>query len=134
MVPNPVYSSCEYTINPPAIKVTLLNEIPNCSRYEIVRCERTISDKYTITQGLLGRPLELHKISYTSDSYDTTSEKLLAPSGYLSMGRFDVYGNVRSEGESGDGDYYLATSAEEVLQFASPEYVHQKDDCQLLFD
>ena len=47
-----------FTIKPPTIKIQQIATIPNCSKYEIVRCIRTFADKRTITQGLIGRPAE----------------------------------------------------------------------------
>ena len=49
----------------------LLSECSDCVAVEIVRCERKISDRRTITQGIAGYPLRIYDIV----DYDTWQTK-----------------------------------------------------------
>lgn len=115
----------------------------NVSAYEIVQCPRTISDRFTLTQGIVGHVHEIYtfptkdtdggelkKYSHTIKSGTTTN--YLTPVGFLSME--DIYA-VQTDLGSGystiNPNGYSCRYARpnrRILQFASPEYVYQPDD------
>lgn len=115
------------------------------SAYEIVQCPRTIADKFTLTQGIVGHVHEIYTFptenlqdySHTINSGTTTN--YLTPVGFLSME--DIYAiqsDLDSGGLSSNGGYSTigpngyscryARPNRSILQFASPEYVYQPDD------
>ena len=110
-----------YIVRPLTVTVEQKQEILNCKYYEVVRCIRTINDKKTISQGLLGRPMEL--FSKSGNSWKSTHK--LTPSGFITMNQFYILP------VDNDSSAYGKLSSD-VLQFASPEYAYQSDDMQEL--
>lgn len=99
----------------------LFNDYKDISAIEIVRAPRTISDRITITQGIVGIPYRI----YTTENSDTNKQELVktkyvCPTGIISTNLFFAYG----------GDDRNALSDAGYLMFASPEYVYQPDDIQ----
>lgn len=97
------------------------NKLPECcTAYEIVRCNRTINDRISLTQGIVGRPMKeykndapttyLYNTGYFTN-YDTILDKILCASAKDS--RFDGY-------------FYR--SARDVVMFASPESTYCSED------
>lgn len=116
-----------------------------CSGYEIVRCNRTISDKYTITQGITGHPLELYSREYYGDDLEQT--QLICPSGFLTQCEFEVRGSLSNNMEYVNNQMYSipdgysitaqtpnrkAIALKNILIFGSPEFCYQSDDVKNL--
>lgn len=107
-------------------------------KYEIVRCNRTANDRFTVTQGIVGRALQCYK--YRSNVVDTafneetlgTEIGYLCPSGFLTISPITVY-NLGEGYDNSDGNMNLsraryAKSSDDILLFSSPEYCYQSDD------
>ena len=47
----------KYEVTPICVRVTFLQDIPNCSGYEIVRCIKGINESKVLYQGILGCPV-----------------------------------------------------------------------------
>lgn len=110
----------EFDIKPINVNIKQIQYIPNCSKYEIVRCIRTLNDKYTISQGLLGRPMET--FDYNNNS--PKSLKKLTPSGFMTMNQFSVLSYPTGLQSS----HLYGKLSNNILQFASPELIYQRDD------
>ena len=109
-----------FDIKPVHINIKQIQNIPNCSQYEIVRCIRTLNDKRTISQGLLGRPME----TFDYNGGSTKSLNKLTPSGFMTMNQFSVLSHPTKL----DSEHLYGKLSNDILQFASPELVYQKDD------
>ena len=107
--------------------------------YEIVRCKRDVTDRFTITQGIIGRVLECRKYTTTSvelDEYghaDGTHAGLpLCSSGFMSSDRIIVHPCFFETGDGNDDDVVVdrtfAISSENTMLLASPEICYQQDD------
>lgn len=120
-------------IDQPTLRVELKKHIPNCSKFEIVRCIRTINDKRTITQGIVGRPLEPKKKKQTEQSSALQYTGKLCPSGFMTLDQI-VATDDDVVGGSGSGYTIYANPCMDVLQFASPEYSYQPDDIEDLLN
>ena len=97
------------------------------SAYEIVQCERTLSDQYTITQGICGKACSSFVESDMNTVDHSTDGKTFTPSGFFSLNDFEL----ECPGLSDGGNYWPnlhALSSNKVMMFASPEYVYQPDD------
>lgn len=107
------------------------DKCPNCVAVEIVRCIRTASDRYTITQGIAGYPLNIY--DKESGQENPTQKGAVCSPGILSTNRFVVTGNMKffsEEYNEGEKQQQFGVSDNNYLLFASPEYVYQKDDIQ----
>lgn len=91
--PQSTYYSPTFLINPPTIEFRLKRSIAKCSRYEIVRCLRTLNDKYTITQGLIGRPLQVYNGDEEATPEVYTLYKLNNVSGQSKIFKAEYLGN-----------------------------------------
>ena len=92
-----------------------------CAGYEIVRCERTVKDSRTITQGIVGcTASEEHYVSstetYISDGY-TYNNRFAMP--YMSL--WDSYWERFTSSTQA-----IFRSAGDILTFASPESVYKQ--------
>ena len=134
----------EYTVRNIGVKFTLLDKIPNCSQFEIVRCIRDkYNDTYNISQGIVGFPVEA--VQYNNErqlepvSYSDVTEPIF-PYGPLSlqpivlqMGGSRVYGMPLDEnntvGQFNPARVY-AQVYRNVVQFASPEYLYDSQFTQ----
>lgn len=86
-----------------------------CSGYEIVRCERTISDSIIISQGIVGcTNFETRSSAVQQDTYQY-NERFASP--FMSL--WDIYFRSNS---SNPTRFYR--SAGDLLAFASPEYIY----------
>lgn len=105
-----------------------INSLPDgFSAVEIVRCDRTVRDKITYTQGIAGFPYHISTKERVEDSWE---EKPVLCAPYLLSSNkflFDPKGahddNIRSK----------AVSDNKRLAIACPEYTYQSDDVQNLF-
>lgn len=110
----------------------------NVYAYEIVQCPRTISDKFTITQGIVGHVHEIYTFPSAQGNHTLNNgiaTNHLTPVGFLSMEDVcAVQADLELNGYStfGPGDYSCryAIPNRQILQFASPEYVYQSDDIE----
>ena len=98
--------------------------------FEIVRCDRTDLDRFTITQGIIGRPFECYDYLSTTweeiDDNGTTignSKDMLCPTGFMSTDRIVAYTDKIDGHESAYG-----VSSNNIVLFASPEICYQHDD------
>lgn len=89
----------------------------NVTAYEIVRCERTLADRRSITQGIVGHTSQL--------IYKGDTTNLLCTPGFFTFDDFLMYnaGNIGSFSGS-----RRAIPNKEIVMFASPEYCYQQDD------
>lgn len=96
-----------------------ISGIPSdCSGYELVRCKRTIDDSKCITQGIVGR-------AYKIDSSEKQSSSRFSFQ-YLTLDKYGVRAN------SGDDSESHGISCDDLVMFASPEYVYQADDIKAI--
>jgi len=74
----------DLTVRPLGIRFNVKNLPEGCTGYEIVRCNRTVNDIATLSQGVVSRPVKrlCHPSinSYLPDVY--------TPTGFLTTGRF----------------------------------------------
>ena len=108
--------------------------------FEIVRCKRNPEDRFTITQGIVGRTLECRnynqvqsELSASGDYYvvnpNTTSTNMLCSSGFMSTDRLVVYPTLGIRSDSDIiVDRTFAVSSKDTVLFASPEVCYQQDD------
>ena len=115
------------TVQPIVIKFSLRESIDGCSRYEIVRCIRTLNDKRVISQGIVGRPLQLYKYDTSGQTPQDDPTDKICPSGFMTLDHL-VIDNWDPENNTQKTVYSIPVS--DVLQFASPEIVCQPDDMQ----
>lgn len=137
------------------VKFTVKNIPENCSGYQIVQCPRTMSDRHVISQGIVGRPL-MEYIPNSQHEFEPSNN--ICPSGLMTLqdmfcesfykepwgtGKVDA-----TEGTKGlvpnfiannfhDDNYKTArtaSSVQDVIQFASPEYAYQADDIKDIID
>ena len=101
----------------------------NCSMYEIVRCKRSIGDKRTLAQGIIGFPMS----SVLRDQNGSEHQDYIYPSGlftpqciyatsYYNDGIHEVDVEVSSNTQSS------------IIQFACPEYCYAPDSTKDLLD
>jgi len=137
------------------IKFTVKNIPENCSGYQIVQCPRTISDRHVISQGIVGRPL----MEYVPNSqHEFEPSNNICPSGLMTLQDMFCesfyphnkhgYPLESTEGTKGlvpnfvDNDWdsgnfnngRTASSVQDIIQFASPEYAYQSDDIKDIID
>lgn len=124
----------------------------NVYGYEIVQCERKLSDKYCLMQGIAGYPVEAYELlnNVESRTYDE-----LYPNGLMSTSYFninstpvswiqnpDTWANYQTHNNTYDHSYntvveqYLinARSYRNLIMFASPEYIYQENKVKDLID
>lgn len=128
-----VHNLPSYTIRPIVVKVTQNLHIDKCSKYEIVRCIRTMNDKYTITQGIVGKVSRVGRKmplgTYDEYSDDNYTNYVFSP-GFVSLDdiriRYNLYGRQINTPVL---QYKLGCAPSvNIMQFTSPEYVYQSDD------
>lgn len=125
------YESIDLSVRPLGINFTVRNLPENCAGYEIVRCNRTIDDIATITQGVVSRPI---KQNYTPN-YTYKRDLPYVPSGFLTTNRIwegESFGARNAEDSHQDDNDWNGHEAdnfanESLYQFVSPEIVYQKD-------
>ena len=91
---------------------------------EIVRCERTLSDKITLTQGVAGFPYEIY--TRTNSSSPWQHKNVICAPYLLSDNKFK-FDPSNSHEEFQDT---WAESDNDRLVVASPEYMYQPDDIE----
>lgn len=140
------------------IKFTVKYIPQECSAYQIVQCPRTMSDRRVIMQGIVGRPLMEYTPNAQHDFEPSnnlcpsglmTLQDMFCESFFKHSSSYDtdhpinVYkgargllpyfknGQTNPGTEFSDGDYEFArtaSSVQDVVQFAAPEYAYQPDD------
>lgn len=123
---NPVINSnYGFRINPLqiAFQVNIPQEIREMfPKYEIVRCERTINDSATISQGLLGKTFEHMDYNAKYLGYNTAS-------GFITLGTIQT----RSGFKNGDDAKFASTTGAnhtKLYQFCSPEISYVPTDTE----
>lgn len=92
----------------------------NVKAYQIVQCKRTIDDKYTLLQGIVGYPIQI--------ADQATGERLFHP-GFLTTCRQRFYANPNNEQDHSVRDNVkFAETNSSISLFACPEFCMQKDD------
>lgn len=132
------------------IEFHLNKPIPNCSKYEIVRCSRSIDDKYIISQGFIGNTF----CSSTCKIYDqdllykyADDSNTVCPTGYMTMcdqGVSNVYmyevatnsgSSIRVPYNEDDTSVaWYARTTNQLVQFASPECAYSGGSVQKILD
>ena len=119
----------------------LLSQCPDCVAVEIVRCDRGVYDRRTITQGIAGFPLRIHDTDY--DAGTISEIAAVCSPGLISANRFVVTGHMNSnQGRSLNADWdcwanyqtRFGLSDNKVLLFSSPEYVYHKNQIRDIID
>ena len=105
-------------------KVTSLPE--GISAVEIVRVDRSFTDRITITEGIGGFPYRIyHKRQPEATQYEKT--QYICPTGYMTTTLM-----YADSSQAEEDDTWIqsnrAISDNNYLMFASPEYVYQSDD------
>jgi len=122
-----------FTINWQSITSDLGQEFGNFFKsFEIVRCNRTVDDRFTITQGIIGRPFECYKYTNSSDLEINDDgialgqkTDILCPTGFMTTDRIVAYHSSLSGTNT---SYTYGVSSNNYLIFASPETCYQSDD------
>ena len=95
----------------------------NVKAYQIVQCKRTINDKYTLLQGIVGYPIQI--------SNQATGERLFHP-GFLTTCMQKFYINELNNPEDPDDNSRKSTVFAEtnssISLFVCPEFCMQPDD------
>ena len=103
--------------------------------WEIVRCERTLNDRKTITQGIMGLPYKCY--TYTTDNTPHTKQEFLSIAqsatdthlmcnpGFFSTDFSSLY-HQSTDGSS--YKYTICIPSTKALMFSSPEICYQGDD------
>ena len=97
------------------------SRIPDCGGFEIVRCERTINDSYTISQGILGITTTVKQITFNggADNHTYSDTGFTMPQGIISAQYL-----LRNESNQ------TVEPNRRILIFASPEHSYQPDDIE----
>jgi hypothetical protein len=105
-----------------------VNKFPEgVSGIEIVRCQRTVSDMLTITQGMCGLPYRIYtRTVHDSSKFEDT--EMICPTGLMTSNNFYADGTGASEDDNRNRS--IALTDKYNIMFASPEYVYQPDDIQ----
>lgn len=98
-----------YRLKKYGVRVSVTKDIPNCSGYEIVRCNRTINDSSELFQGILSIPADI-----TSDE-DSELRWIEHAFPYYSCEK-------------------TTASSNNHFVFSCPEYVYQKDDVEQILN
>ena len=124
-----VRNGIDLSVRPLGIRFTVRNLPEGCSGYEIVRCNRTVSDIATLTQGVVARPITQQ---YTWN-FNAKRNLPYVPSGFLTTNRiwegekFGYRDPNYNEDEWWNGHEADNFSNDSLYQFVSPEVVYQKD-------
>lgn len=102
----------------------------DCVAIEIVRCQRTIADRITLTQGIAGFPLRVWSRGDQDSNREMT--EIICPTSILSTTKFFATAEF-AEGD-GNRNASVAITDPNYLMFASPEYVYQSDDVKNLLN
>lgn len=96
--------------------VTFANDAQrdNCSGYEIVRCERTIDDSKTITQGIIGTSMKNYG--------DGSNNRYSAP--YMTLQKTKWW----CDRDGNNTNTFI--SANDLFLFASPEIIYDDAECR----
>lgn len=109
------------------VKIKRLPE--NCSGYEIVRCERTVQDSYTVSQGVLSCT-----IKHNTEGSELYGQYSASP--IICTDRF--YHGYLNNDVNDKGGIEVKVVAErstlDLISFASPEVSYQSDDIQNILD
>lgn len=106
------------------------------SAYEIVQCQRTINDKFVLSEGIVGKVNKTQYVHFTSpNSITYANSDLLTPVGFLSLE--NIYSCVADYDDTlrylaldstGRNAVKVSKPSEDIIQYVSPEYVYQQDD------
>lgn len=111
------------------IKSDFWNQLEDVVAVEIVRAERTSSDKVCLTQGIIGLPYRVYKRNGEGSPFKETQ--------YLCHPGFFSTNHVTASSEEGDEDERRRSKGDtntNYLMFASPEICYQPDDIKSLLD
>lgn len=107
----------------------------NIYGWEIVRCERTLNDRKTITQGIIGLPYKCYtyttgdtphtKQEFLSKAQSATDTHLMCNPGFFSTDFSSLY-HQSTDGSS--YKYTICIPSTKALMFSSPEICYQGDD------
>ena len=108
------------------------------SAYEIVQCQRNISDKFILSEGIVGKVNEVQYVHKAGDSFTYQTTDFLTPVGFLSLENiyactadYDNYNGIYKYSaidSTGRNAVKISKPNNNIIQFASPEYVYQSDD------
>lgn len=102
----------------------------NCVAIEIVRCQRTVADRISLTQGIAGFPFRVW--SRGNKDSDREMSEIICPTSILSTTRFFATGEFSED--DGNRNASVAITDPNYLMFASPEYAYQPDDIKNLLN
>lgn len=124
-----VENRIDLSVRPLGINFTVRNLPEGCVGYEIVRCNRSVTDIATLSQGVVSRPITQQ---YTWN-FNAKRKLPHVPSGFLTTNRIweGQYFGARdanyNEDEWWNGHEADNFSNDSLYQFISPEIVYQKD-------
>ena len=120
-----------YLIYQIGINFTVTKMPEGISAIEIVRVDRSVADRITISEGPSGFPYRIyHKDTYESGDFNKTS--YICPTGFLSTNLFYADSSDATEEDDDQIRSNKAFSDNNYLMFSSPEYVYQSDDIKNL--
>lgn len=91
----------------------------NVKAYQIVQCKRTIDDKYTLLQGIVGYPIQINS--------QATGERLFHP-GFLTTCKQCFYVNPDKDDRTDGESWEFAKTNSSISLFVCPEFCMQPDD------
>lgn len=129
--PSPSGAKYGYIVHQIGIDFTV-NVMPEgIKAIEIVRADRTTSDRITITEGPGGFPYRIyHKDE--EDQLDYKKTQYICPTGLLSTNLFYADSSTAEEEDDAQIRCNRAVTDNNYLMFSSPEYVYQQDDIKQL--
>lgn len=113
--------TCELAIRPIGIEFEVKNLPLEVVAYEIVRCERTESDRSILAQGVVGKLGLVKSLPEVSAEY---SNKIVPPA--ILTGSLDYRGYVPESGADYNKDTLLGIYANDYVMFAAPEISYGK--------
>lgn len=114
-----------YYVQQIGIDFTIKSLPPGVAGIEIVRANRTIDDRITITEGCGGFPYRIYHKNQEEGQF--TKTQYICPTGHISTDMMYA-DSIQGGGDDLNIKFNRAISDNEYLMFSSPEYVYQSDD------
>ena len=134
----------QYSIKQYSIRFSVHDMPADVYAVQIVRCQRGVNDTRVISQGMVGKPMQLYDMNNVSSSiipdialfinygmYNDTSQELMiktktnkiCPSGWMTMQHITAWNEIYDTIDR----LKMAIPSEDIVMFASPEYVYAED-------
>ena len=133
----------EFNYKTYGVEFTVKDLPTGCSGYEIVRCDRKISDKHVVFQGIVGttmdqttikKDIDLPLFPHTSRPEQSITQPYIYPSGLITLQSIFATQHSSELTYHNDIEYTYANSSRKYLQFACPEYCYLPDSSKDLLE